>query len=144
MLYGQLTANQFAMAMQAVGGKNQDVFKWGYPAFAINGVPVTQDFHMIGTAWVASQATRAAAAGYEAMLINWNHLNLWYNKELSWKWWPDGWQRVLDKPLLTNIFFAVGNIGTNMRRAHARVHNINPAESPAAYTPCTVDVPPGV
>lgn len=145
VLVGQLTANDYALANKGLSGKNKEVFDWGFPAFSIEGVPVTYDRAMAVTglseAWVSGQATRAAAKGYQAILINWDHLELRYNPEISWKWQPQGWQDIYDKPLRYNRFYLSGNLSTDSRRAHGRIYNIDITQTSGNWAPATVTVP---
>ena len=139
VLAAQISSNQYAAALQA--NMTNDVVKWGFSALFLDGVPVVSDRDAPGSAWVPAQSTRTTAAGYEALLLNFNHLKFAYNKGRSFKWDPDGWRRPLDYDAYVNYIYLWGTFGTDSRRALGHVFNVDITQDIDSFTAGTVELP---
>lgn len=139
ILYGQFTRDEYA-SLRAANASNNTV-KWGFSSLFIRDVPIVRDRDMTGAAFTAAQATRANAAGYQAMALNFGHLKLAYNAKRAFKWDPAGWQRPTDYDQYLNKLYFWGSTGTDSRRVLGRVFNVNIAESPDDWSAGEVDLP---
>lgn len=105
--------------------KNDDLFDWGFIELSILGVPVIEDLNMLGSAWTASQSTRADAAGYQSFFINFDKLYISANRQRSWKWDPAGWRRPTNMDAQLNFFYAWLQLVCKNRRACGRIWNMD-------------------
>ena len=90
-LAGQIERNDYLMALAAHA--SADVVKWGFDSLFVNNVPIISDRDCPGSAFTASQTTRANAAGYQTFYLNFKHMKLAYNREAAWKWDEKGWRK---------------------------------------------------
>ena len=139
VLVGQIDRDQ--MAIDLATHKGSDVIKWGFSALFIDGVPFVPDRDCQGAAWVAAQASRDDAAGYQAYLVNFNRLKMAYNRKRSFKWDPDGWRRPTNYDQYLNYYYQWVTIGSNKRWALGRQYNVDITQAPADWVPGTVTIP---
>lgn len=139
VLYGQLTRNEYLMGLTA--HSNNDVVRWGFPTFFVDDVPVVRDRDCTGEAWVAGQANRGDAKGYECFGINFNHLKLAFNAKRSFKWEDGGWAKPYDYDQYLNKIYAWITIGTDARRTQGRIFNVDLAMDPTDWRLGTCTIP---
>jgi len=130
--------NQYLIA-KAANASNQ-VVKWGFDALFCNDMPIVSERACPGAPWVAGQATRALAKGYQAFLVNFDHCKLGFNSKRAFKWDPGGWVRPRNFDGYENWLYVWANLGTDMRRAQGRIFNVDIAQE-SGYTYGTVDIP---
>ena len=121
--------------------QNNPVVRMGFDAFFVKGVPVTTDRKCPGEDWVSGKSTRAAAKGYQAFFLNFDHIKLLVGSKRSFQWDPAGWRRPEEYDGYFNRFYAWLGIGGDRRAALGRIFNVHIAQNPNDYKAGTVSVP---
>jgi len=128
--------------VQVQNGPDNRFKDWGYDSFNIKGVPVIWEDEMPGAAWASGQTTRLAAAGYEALLINWKYLKAIETAKWNLKFHPNGWEIDGTKvPCYLNTLHLWWNWATSSRRAHGHIFNVDISQAPSSYTKGTITRP---
>lgn len=127
--------------LQQAANATNDIIRWGFATYFIDGVPVISDRNCPGEAWVAGQATRANAKGYQLYAINWKHLKLGVWVGESFKWDESGWRKPVNLDGYLNYLYFWGQLGTDSRRTLGGMYNIDTAQDESEYDACTVDRP---
>lgn len=121
VLAAQMDPNDNAISQRV----NDELYKWGFDALRINGVPIVEDLNAPGSAWVTGQSTRATAAGYQALFLNLDKLYISANRQRSFKWDPAGWRRPTNMDAQLNYFYVWMQIVGKNRRANGRIWNMD-------------------
>ena len=142
-LKAQITANDYLVAKAA--NVDSDIVKWGFSAIWVDDIPVVSDRDIYGEDFVADQSTCVAAKGHDAYFLNFggdDHLKLAYDRGVSFKWHENGWERLkFPYDAYLNVHYWWATIGTDMRRAHGRMVNVDPTQAIADFGLGTVRLP---
>lgn len=141
-LKAQISANDYLSAMMSKSGS--DSVRWGVSTLWISDVPVVADRDCYGEAFTSGQATNVLADGHDMYFINFSHYKLAYDAGVSWKWHEDGWEHLkLPYDAFLNMFYVWCTTGTDQRRAHGRIVNIDPTMDASDFTLGTIRLPGG-
>lgn len=139
-LKAQVPAQDYAM--QRAAYKGTDIVRWGYSALWVLDVPIVRDRDCYGEDFTPGQATTVLAKGHDAYGINFNHFWYIFNRNASFRWHEDGWERGRTSyDCLHNQYYVWGNTACDSRRAQLRFINIDPTMDISDFELATMRLP---
>lgn len=136
---------QVSVNDQVIATRSSQVVQWGYEAIHIDGVPVITDLNFEEQQcadFVASEDTRAHAAGHQALFLNFSDLFMYYLPSRWLSWDKMGWVSANDYTQYINKIHFSGNIICTSRRSQGRIYNIDPTQDPADWTLMSISKTP--
>jgi hypothetical protein len=134
-----IQTDNYLMALRS--NSTSDIVKWGFNALWVDGVPIVSDRDMVGSDFVPEEQTRAAAAGHEALFLNWDHLKLGVEKSRAFVWDERGTFIPDEYDGYCKIWYAWGMIGGDERRTLGRIYNMDLTQDSGDRTLGDITIP---